>query len=126
MQGEIEWLELPGGDCSGTGRFYAKALDWLIEETGDTVWFREPSGRLGGAFRGDLPPAKTGTGPILYLAVDHAEVALGRIRDAGGEVVMERMEIAPGLGYQALFRDPAGTTMGLFERPRSLDDGSPD
>jgi predicted enzyme related to lactoylglutathione lyase len=116
MQGEIEWLELPGGTCPRTGRFYAEALGWLVDDSGDTVWFREPSGRLGGAFRGDLPPSATATGPILYLAVDDATATLARIRDAGGEVVLDRTEIAPGVGHRALFRDPAGSTMGLFER----------
>lgn len=115
MQGEIEWLELPGGNCPETGRFYAAALGWLVDDSGDTVWFREPSGRLGGAFRGDLPPSAAGTGPIFYLAVDDAVAVLDRIRNAGGEVVMDRTEIAPSVGHRALFRDPAGTTMGLFE-----------
>jgi predicted enzyme related to lactoylglutathione lyase len=29
---------------------------------------------------------------------------------------MDRTEIAPGVGHRALFRDPAGNPMGLFER----------
>ena len=64
--GDLAWLELPGGDdCHATGRFYATAFGWLVEDDGETAWFREPSGRLGGAFRGDLPAAASG--PLLYL-----------------------------------------------------------
>jgi uncharacterized protein len=112
--GDFGWLELPGGDdCRRTGRFYARAFGWQVDDDGETVWFREPSGRLGGAFREDLPPA--GSGPILYLSTSNAAAALARIRDGGGTVILDRTLIAPGAGHRALFRDPAGTTMGLFE-----------
>jgi predicted enzyme related to lactoylglutathione lyase len=84
-----------------------------VEDDGQTVWFREPSGRLGGAFRGDLVAA--GPGPILYVSVGDADTALHRIKECGGTVVQERTMIAPGFGYRAVFQDPAGTTMGLFE-----------
>jgi predicted enzyme related to lactoylglutathione lyase len=115
QDGDITWLELPGGDdCRRTGRFYVRVFNWLVEDDGNTVWFREPSGRLGGAFRGDLPSSEAG--PILSLAVADAAEALSRIVDAGGEVILDRTLIAPDVGYRALFRDPAGTTVGLFER----------
>jgi predicted enzyme related to lactoylglutathione lyase len=114
-EGDVSWLELPGGpDCRQTGRFYAAAFGWLVDDDGETVWFREPAGPLGGAFVADLPAAVGG--PILYLATANATAALERARTAGGSVVQERTLIAPGVGYRALFRDPAGTTMGLFER----------
>jgi hypothetical protein len=113
--GDIGWLELPGGDdCRRTGRFYAAVFGWLVDDDGATVWFREPSGALGGAFRADLPAGAGG--PLLYLAVVDAAAALERVRAAGGEVLSERTLIAPAVGYRAEFRDPAGTTMGLFER----------
>jgi predicted enzyme related to lactoylglutathione lyase len=114
MDGDFGWLELPGGsDCHRTGLFYARSFGWQVDDDGQTVWFREPSGRLGGAFRGDLPSGESG--PILYLAVADAETALNRVREGGGMVIEERSRIAPGLGYRAVFQDPAGTTMGLFE-----------
>jgi hypothetical protein len=115
QDGDFSWLELPGGDdCRATGRFYAAVFGWGVEDDGETVWFREPSGRLGGAFRGDLGQG-TG-GPILYLAVADAAEALGRVREAGGSVLADRTLVAPGVGFMATFRDPAGTTIGLFER----------
>jgi predicted enzyme related to lactoylglutathione lyase len=113
--GDVSWLELPGGaDCRRTGRFYAAAFGWLVDDDGATVWFREPGGGLGGAFVADLPAADAG--PILYLATADAAAALARIRDVGGMVILDRTLIAPGVGHRALFRDPAGTTMGVFER----------
>jgi uncharacterized protein len=115
LEGEFAWLELPGGDdCAATGEFYAVAFGWSVDDDGATVWFRDPSDRFGGAFRGDLPAAPAG--PIVYLATDDAVAALDAVRGAGGTVVLERTEIAPGVGHRALFRDPAGTTMGLVER----------
>jgi predicted enzyme related to lactoylglutathione lyase len=47
------------------------------------------------------PPVRNG--PFVALA-------------PGGEVVMDRTQIAPGVGHRALLFDPAGTPMGLFKR----------
>ncbi len=114
--GDVTWLELPGGDdCRRTGRFYARVFGWLVEDDGDAIWFREPSGGLGGAFLGDLPAA-AGGGPMVYLAVADAAATLDDVRDAGGDILLERTLIAPDVGHRALFRDPAGSTVGLFER----------
>lgn len=114
----ITWIELPGGaDCSATGRFYGDALGWSITDDGDTVWFDDGAGHAG-AFRGDLRPA-IDAGPILYLDAGEIEAVLVRIAAAGGEVVMPRTEIAPGVGHRATFRDPAGSLLGLWERPRA-------
>lgn len=114
----ISWIELPGGpDCSATGRFYADALAWSITDDGDTVWFDDGAGHAG-AFRGDLPAAPE-AGPMLYLGVTEIEPVLERITALGGGVVMPRTEIAPGIGFRATFRDPAGSVLGLWERPRA-------
>ena len=68
------------------------------------------------------PVPTLGTGAVPCPA--HAADALLRVRAAGGEVLTERTLVAPGVGYQATFRDPAGTTMGLFERAREGATGS--
>ena len=115
-EGSFGWLELPGGDdCERTGRFYEEAFGWEIQLDSRTVWFHEPGGHLGGAFVAHLPAAKAG-GALLYLATSDAAAALGRVRAAGGTVLLDKTEIEPDIGFRALFRDPAGTTMGLFER----------
>jgi predicted enzyme related to lactoylglutathione lyase len=50
--GSFSWIELPGGgDCSATGRFYAQAFGWHVDDDGETVWFNDGSG-MSGAFRG--------------------------------------------------------------------------
>jgi hypothetical protein len=116
--GSIAWIELPGGaDCATTGRFYADALGWRVTDDGDTVWFDDGAG-LSGAFVGDLSAAVDG-GPVLYLDVDEIAAVLARIEVAGGSVVTPRTEIAPGVGHRATFRDPAGSVLGLWERPRA-------
>ena len=61
-------------------------------------------------------PAVPAGGALLYLATSDAAAALGRVRAAGGTVLLDKTEIEPDIGFRALFRDPAGTTMGLFER----------
>jgi predicted enzyme related to lactoylglutathione lyase len=115
VHGHLAWTELPGGlDCRATGTFYARVFGWAVEDDGTMVRFRDPAGTLTGAFVGELPPAAAG-GTILYLATDDADTTLARAEAEGATVVQERSLVAPGVGYRAQLRDPAGSVVGLFE-----------
>jgi len=115
VQGQLAWTELPGGlDCRATGTFYARVFGWAVEDDGTMVRFRDPAGTFAGAFVGELAPAAAG-GTTLYLATDDADATLARALAEGATVVRERSVVAPGVGYRALLRDPAGSVVGLFE-----------
>ncbi|MCI0417219.1 hypothetical protein L0222_30985 [bacterium] len=49
----------------------------------------------------------------LYIDVDSLETCVQKIKDAGGKIVVERMEI-PNVGAFSLFEDPDGRVMGLW------------
>jgi predicted enzyme related to lactoylglutathione lyase len=115
VQGTLAWVELPGGlDCRATGTFYARVFGWAVEDDGAMVRFRDPSGALVGAFVGELPPAAA-CGTILYLSSDDADATLTRATAEGGQIVQPRTLVAPGVGFRALVRDPAGSVVGVFE-----------
>jgi hypothetical protein len=50
----------------------------------------------------------------IYAAVDDLRATLQRAEELGGKMVVEPMPI-PGVGSFAMFQDPDGVMMGLFE-----------
>ncbi|HEY5628274.1 MAG TPA: VOC family protein [Candidatus Limnocylindrales bacterium] len=115
MAGDLAWTELPGGlDCRATGAFYARVFGWAVDDDGSIVRFHDPSGSLVGAFVGELPPAASG-GTVLYLAADDADATVARATAEGATLVHPKALVAPGVGYRALVRDPAGSVIGVFE-----------
>jgi uncharacterized protein len=115
MNGSLVWVELPGGaDCHVTGTFYASVFGWDVDDDGTTVRFRDPSGRVGGAFVGHLEPANSG-GPLLYLGSDDLDATVSAAVAKGAGVVLGPTLIAEGVGRRALLRDPAGSVLGVFE-----------
>ena len=50
-----------------------------------------------------------------YVAVDSIDAALKKVEKAGGGIVFPKMEIAPGMGWIAAFKDTEGNMMGFHE-----------
>jgi predicted enzyme related to lactoylglutathione lyase len=112
--GEISWIELPGGDCTATGRFYSRVFGWDVEEEeGFGIRVRDTSGHQAGMFRGDLEPASGG--PLLYIGVDDMDETLAAVEAEGGTAVSPRTLIDESIGWWASFRDPAGNLLGIWQ-----------
>ena len=97
-----------------TKNFYRTLFDWEI--TNDPRWpdmemiatGTEPGGAF---FRG--PPEM----PLMfnaYVKVDDIDETLGKVEKAGGTVIMPRTEVPP-IGWFAVFRDPEGVVLSLFQ-----------
>lgn len=111
MPNPIVYFEIVGDDAKRLRDFYAKALDWTIDEIPAPDYARIAQGAgIPGGIREqwDEPPDK-----VLFVQVDDLDAALRRIEDAGGQTMLVPSEI-PG-GNFALFRDPAGNMMGLVK-----------
>jgi len=50
----------------------------------------------------------------IYVSVDDLRASLERAEELGGKKVVEPMPI-PGVGTFAMFQDPDGVMIGLFE-----------
>jgi hypothetical protein len=53
----------------------------------------------------------------LYIDVDDQEAYCAKVRQAGGKIKVERQEV-PGMGASALFEDPDGRVLGLWQQRR--------
>ncbi|HEX4307834.1 MAG TPA: VOC family protein [Solirubrobacterales bacterium] len=113
------WVELAGiPDFDAAEAFYRELLGWEIPE-------QENSAQLGGYRRAKANGRDVaGASPVMqdgqpcewntYVSVDDADATLAKVRDAGGTVVVEPMDVM-GMGKMAIFNDPTGATCGLWE-----------
>lgn len=95
--------------------FYRKAFDWKIQhipEMNYRVVDRGEGSMDGGIFVPDEGPMPGNM--ALYLHCDDLALAVQRVRDAGGTILVEEKEI-PGQGKMALFSDPEGRVDGLWQ-----------
>ena len=98
----IVFFDIAGPDAAKLKSFYASNFGWNIDSAN---LIKTPS--LDGTLRQD-PPEK-----ILYVGVSDLDAAMAKVKASGGEIVTPRITIPTGVF--ALFKDPAGNRMGLFQ-----------
>ena len=110
------WVDLGVPDIDAARDFYTGLLGW--EYTGGGPEFGgyltatkngENAAGMGPQQDPDDPPRWT-----TYFATDDAAGTAARIREAGGSVVVEPMEIGP-MGTMVIARDPQGNVFGLWQ-----------
>lgn len=110
--------------------FYEKVFDWklnqlgaemnnyVVAETGPTDEHRMPQkpGFINGGLyekTPDMPPQH----PSVVIAVDDIAQHVQIVKDAGGEVLGEPMDI-PGVGRYVAFRDTEGNQLNMLQPSR--------
>jgi predicted enzyme related to lactoylglutathione lyase len=113
------WVELAGiPDLDAGESFYRDLLGWEIPE-------QPNSAQLGGYRRAQLNGKDVaGASPVMqdgqpcewntYVSVTDADATVAKVREAGGTVIVEPMDVM-GMGKMAIFTDPTGATCGLWE-----------
>ncbi|GAB3268972.1 VOC family protein [Microbacterium sp. MEC084] len=112
--GDVTHLEIPVSDLEKGKAFYADLFGWQIEAPPgfeEYPMWQNPNGVSGGA----LTPREEGfTQPRSIVEVDSIDDTLAKAVAGGGEIVKERTPITE-TSWWALFRDPDGNVVGLFE-----------
>ncbi len=110
------WVDYGAADIDAARAFYADLFGW--EYTGGEP---EYGGYLNATLKGEqaagLGPRMDPSQPVAwttYFATDDSDATVGRIREAGGTVVMEPMEVGP-FGRMTIALDPQGNAFGLWE-----------
>jgi predicted enzyme related to lactoylglutathione lyase len=112
------WVELGTPDIDATAAFYGALFGWEIPE-------QPNSAQLGGYRRakkngkdvaGVAPLMQEGQPPAwsTYVSVADAAATLAAVGEAGGQVVVEPMDVV-GLGTMAVFTDPTGAVCGIWQ-----------
>ncbi len=116
--GKICYVEIPATDVEVSARFYADVFGWSIRQRGDgSRAFDDTAGAVSGTWVTGRAPARDGT-MTTYVMVDDLDATLAKVVARGGEVARPRTPIGPGGDAYALFRDPAGNLLGLYQEPR--------
>lgn len=115
----VSWFEIPVDDIGRATAFYEKVLDVRLsplEQEGFVMaWFPMLQGGPGspGALVQGRTPGRAGT--LVYLTVPDVDVALTRIEESGGRVVLPKA--SGDFGAIAHFEDCEGNLVALHSPP---------
>lgn len=112
------WLDLMTSDVDRAKDFYGKLLGWEFEQ-GDEEKY---GGYVTATKNGELVAGIMAKGegspfPDLwstYLGTNDADVTVAKVKEAGGTVLMEPMDV-PDQGRMGMVQDVGGAAVGIWE-----------
>jgi uncharacterized protein len=116
--GTPSWVDLASPDPDASARFYGGLLGWEAVDTGpveETGGYRML--QLRGRNVAGLGPTQGEGQPAMwttYVGTDDAEAVAARVREAGGQVIMEPFDVL-GVGRMAVFSDPGGAFFSVWQ-----------
>ena len=113
--GSIVHVEFHVKEPKKVEKFYASLFGWKFQDVPGLNYslFQAPSGPGGGV--GELQPGNWHPGVINYILVNSIDDDVGKIKKAGGKVVVPKSKV-PNQGWFAVFEDPSGTRMALWQQ----------
>lgn len=119
-------FEMPYSDQVRMSRFYEQAFGWQTQALGDdmgsyvvatTTETSEGRPTVPGTINGGFFPKKPdwpAQHPSVVIAVDDIDEAIALVRQCGGTVLGEPMEI-PGVGRYVSFTDTEGNRVSMLQ-----------
>ncbi len=120
--GTVGWNELSAGDLDEAFAFYSSLFGWTkgtaipMGAMGTYQLFHAGDGPEHGGMM-TVPPQRGQPSWLFYFTVPAIDAGAERIRENGGTVTMEPMEV-PGGGYAMEAVDPQGARFGLTSAKR--------
>jgi uncharacterized protein len=120
--GTPSWVDLSTPDADASADFYGQLMGWNatepgpVEESGGYRMFQHGDKRVAGL----MPHMQEGqpTAWATYISVADADETAAKVKDAGGNVVVEPMDVMD-IGRMAYFADPTGAVFGIWQ-PKSF------
>lgn len=115
---KIVHIEIPAHDVASSRNFYASLFGWEFETfDGGGIDYSSTSSS---SVDIGLPPVDGEMNHagevVIYIESPNIDEDLRAIEAAGGTVIIPRREVGGvGMGAIAIFKDPAGNTLGLWE-----------
>jgi predicted enzyme related to lactoylglutathione lyase len=116
-EGSPCWADAMFSDLEGAKSFYGDVLGWTFAEASTEFGNYTQAYANGKAVAAVVPPMPGQEGQsqwCLYFAARDAAATAARIRDHGGEVLMEPMQVGD-FGTMCLARDPGGVVFGVWQ-----------
>jgi predicted enzyme related to lactoylglutathione lyase len=109
MDGQIDFVELPGPNLLRMRYFYGAAFGWIFENRGEGYVAFEGAGVKGGF---SANPQSAPTEPLVVFYARDLEAARRRIRAAGGEITKDIFVSFGGRRFH--FRDPGENEIAVW------------
>jgi len=105
-------VEIHSNAPEKTKAFLKDVFDWKFQDMPEMNYsmFEPPSAPGGGLQKAENLPA----GVLDYILSKDIDGTVKKIQSSGGSIVTPKMEI-PGMGFFAVFQDPTGITLALYE-----------
>jgi predicted enzyme related to lactoylglutathione lyase len=115
--GTPSWVELSSADTDAAASFYGQVLGWNATEPGppETGGYRmfQCDGKAVAGLMAKMQDTQP-TAWATYVSVADADEAAGRVKAAGGNVIVEPMDVMD-IGRMAVFADPTGAVFGVWQ-----------
>lgn len=124
--GSVVWCDLTVKDAEAVRDFYSKVVGWQsqpvpmgeYEDYGMGYPAEDGSGEMvpvGGVCHSRGPNADLPPNWMIYVIVEDLDQSLAACNESGGKVISGPREMSPGERF-AFIADPAGATLGLYEK----------
>ena len=106
----IDYIEFTVTDLAEAKRFYGAAFGWEFNDYGpDYAGIQKSEGEAGG-LRQDANVQRGG--PLVILFSKDLDASLGKVREAGGNIVKEPFSFPGGRRFH--FEDPSGNELAVW------------
>ena len=127
MPGVPCWVDTTQPDPEAAGEFYSGLFGWELEQVmppeSSAKYFMA---RIGGRDAAAISSQPDGAPPQAvwntYIAVDSADDAAAKVRDAGGRALAEPFDVMDA-GRMAVFADPEGAMFAVWQAGRNIGAG---
>ncbi len=110
----IAHCEIPSTDLDKSKDFFQKVLGWDFKPFGNGyLLFNNHKGTMVGLRKVD--EIAKGESTVFHVNIPDIESILKKVKENGGAVKRTRTVI-PAMGWYALFTDPDGNTIGLYQK----------
>ncbi|MFD3656095.1 VOC family protein [Streptomyces sp. NPDC058620] len=116
-EGAPIWADATFPDIEAAKSFYGDVLGWSFGESSPEFGNYTQAYADGKAVAAVSPPMPGQEAPAawcLYLASSDAAATAGKVRDSGGQVLMEPMRVGD-FGTMVLAADPGGAVFGVWQ-----------
>jgi predicted enzyme related to lactoylglutathione lyase len=109
-------VELMANDAGKAKTFYGKLFDWKLEDVpmgeGTYTMVKVGEGTGGGLMKNPMPNAPSAW--LAYVQVDDLKKAVEKAKSLGATIMKDKTDVM-GMGSFAIFKDPTGAMLGLWE-----------
>jgi predicted enzyme related to lactoylglutathione lyase len=131
-QSPVVHFEMPAKDRARVKKFYETAFGWQMNQLGaemgnyilagtspvDENQMHLEKGAINGGFF-EFKDDELNRVPHIVISVDNLDESIKAVKDAGGEIKTEKMDIQ-GIGTYVSFKDTEGNVVGMLEPPKNL------